>query len=68
VNRVDIRTAIEQERDDRGRAADDRAMQRMSTGAIDVAHERRVGIEVGADARPLARLGGPMNGMIRWRR
>ena len=42
---MDIGATIEQKRDHLAGAADDRAVERVTSGPVDVADERRIGVE-----------------------
>lgn len=64
VNRVNVGATIEQQRHHVCRAADDRAVEGMTASAVDVANERWLLIEEGANARQLAGFGGLMDWMI----
>src|SRR5213078_3127373 len=64
VDRVNVGAAIEQQRHHACRSADDRAVQRMTAGAVDVVNERWPLVEEGAYARQLAGFCGVMDRMI----
>jgi hypothetical protein len=61
-------SSVEQQRDDFCRPANDRTVQRMATGAVDVVDERGLSIQEGTHARQVPGFGGAMDGMILRRR
>src|SRR5262249_3420165 len=64
VNRVNVGAMIEQQRHHVCRSADDRTVQGMAPGAVDIVNERWLLLEEGAHARQRAGFGGSMDRMI----